>query len=82
MDSLSLRVSWPSSGSSVIGLCIMADKKHGFCGRFNPPGLEVVYLASTHIPLVRTQSSHIAASDYRKSWEMQSGYVFRKKKKW
>lgn len=81
MDPLSLRALWTSSGSSVIRLCMRREGNHvACCGGFNLPNLKIAYTTSIHIPLARTQSSHIADPDYKRFWEMWSSSVFRKKK--
>lgn len=56
------------------------EKSCGVLWGFNLTGLEIAYITSIHIPLARTQSSHIAAPDYKIFWEMWSSSVFRKKK--
>lgn len=56
------------------------EKSCGVLWGFNLPGLEIAYITSIHIPLARTQSSYIAAPDYKRFWEMWSSSVFRKKK--
>ena len=70
-DSLSLSAPETSSGPSAIGPFVMEERKcMGFGGRFHLQGLEVLYVASSHIPLAGTQSSHVAAPNDERSWEI------------
>lgn len=66
MDPLSPAVLGTSSGSSVMGLCIVKERTYmEFCRSIYWPGLEVAYLALTHIPLARTQASLMIAPDHK-----------------
>lgn len=70
-DSLSLSALETSSEPSAIGLFMMEERKNmGFGGRFHLQGPEVLYMASSRIPVTRTQSAHGAAPNDEKSWEI------------
>lgn len=70
-DSLSLSALETSSGPSAIGLFMMEERKNmGFGGRFHLQGPEIPYLASSRIPLTRTQSTHGAAPNNERFWEI------------